>query len=89
MKKKKNVVKTALKDFKQIFKGYYHHNTNNSISFKMRMSKAETPSSGWNSTSKVTSYSFYISNSIKGARCSSVVRAFAHGAMGHRIDPSW
>ena len=24
----------------------------------------------------------------KGARCSSVVRAFAHGAMGHRINPS-
>ena len=24
-----------------------------------------------------------------GAICSSVVRAFAHGAMGHRIDPSW
>ena len=24
-----------------------------------------------------------------GARCSSVVRAFAHGAMGHWIDPSW
>ena len=23
-----------------------------------------------------------------GARCSSVVRAFAHGAMGSRIDPS-
>ena len=23
-----------------------------------------------------------------GARCSSVIRAFAHGAMGHRIDPS-
>ena len=23
------------------------------------------------------------------ATCSSVVRAFAHGAMGHRIDPSW
>ena len=23
-----------------------------------------------------------------GTRCSSVVRAFAHGAMGHRIDPS-
>ena len=22
-------------------------------------------------------------------RCSSVERAFAHGAMGHRIDPSW
>ena len=22
-------------------------------------------------------------------RCSSVVRAFAHGAMGHRINPSW
>ena len=24
-----------------------------------------------------------------GVRCSSVVRAFAHGAMGRRIDPSW
>ena len=23
------------------------------------------------------------------ARCSSVVRVFAHGAMGHRINPSW
>ena len=27
--------------------------------------------------------------STEGARCSSVVRAFAHGAMGRRIDPSW
>ena len=26
---------------------------------------------------------------VKRARCSSVVRAFAHGAMGRRIDPSW
>ena len=25
----------------------------------------------------------------QGARCSSVVRAFAHGALGSRIDPSW
>ena len=25
----------------------------------------------------------------QGARCSSVVRVFAHGAMGRRIDPSW
>ena len=24
-----------------------------------------------------------------GARCSSVVRAFADGAMGRRINPSW
>ena len=24
-----------------------------------------------------------------GAICSSAVRAFAHGAMGHQIDPSW
>ena len=24
-----------------------------------------------------------------GSACSSVVRAFAHGAMGRRIDPSW
>ena len=26
---------------------------------------------------------------FKGARYSSLVRAFAHGAMGHRIDTSW
>ena len=25
----------------------------------------------------------------QGGRCSSVVRAFTHGAMGRRIDPSW
>ena len=24
-----------------------------------------------------------------GARCSSMVRVFAHGAMGRQIDPSW
>ena len=26
---------------------------------------------------------------ILEARCSSVVRVFAHGAMGRQIDPSW
>ena len=26
---------------------------------------------------------------LAGAICSSVVRAFAHGAMGRWIDPSW
>ena len=25
----------------------------------------------------------------KGAKCSSMVRVFVHGAMGHWIDPSW
>ena len=25
----------------------------------------------------------------RSERCSSVVRAFAHGAMGRRIDPTW
>ena len=25
----------------------------------------------------------------QGARCSSVVRAFADGAMGRRVDPTW
>ena len=29
------------------------------------------------------------SSLARGARCSSVVRAFAHGTMGRRIDPSW
>ena len=32
---------------------------------------------------------FLVPASAPGARCSSVVRAFAHGAMGRRIDPSW
>ena len=31
---------------------------------------------------------FYLSH-FWGARCSSVVRAFARGAMGRQIDPSW
>ena len=30
-------------------------------------------------------YQLYLS--VEGARCSSVVSAFAHGAMGRRIDP--
>ena len=32
---------------------------------------------------------FGASQQPKGARCSSVVRAFAQGAMDRRIDPSW
>ena len=32
---------------------------------------------------------FCLSVCIVGARCSSMVRAFAHGAMGRRFDPSW
>ena len=31
----------------------------------------------------------HLASVLFGARCSSVVRAFAHGAMGRRIDPSW
>ena len=43
-----------------------------------------TPSCrGW-----VSSNLYSVLLPIKGARCSSVVRAFAHGAMGRRIDPS-
>ena len=34
-------------------------------------------------------YSYHSGFTIAGARCSSVVRAFAQGAMGRRIDPSW
>ena len=26
---------------------------------------------------------------MRGVRCSSEVRAFAHGVIGRRIDPSW
>ena len=31
----------------------------------------------------------YRKSNPNGARCSSAVRAFAHGAMGCRIDPLW
>ena len=34
-------------------------------------------------------HNFIIVIRRRGARCSSVVKAFAHGAMGRRIDPSW
>ena len=34
-------------------------------------------------------YPLGVFTSNQGARCSSVVRVFAHGAMGHQIDPSW
>ena len=35
-------------------------------------------------------YKYIFSASLnKGAKCSSVVRAFAHVAMGRQIDPSW
>ena len=30
-----------------------------------------------------------VSRSNQGVRCSSVVRALSHGAMGRPIDPSW
>ena len=41
-------------------------------------------------TNGLTSYYIYLlSVSPEGARCRSVVRAFAHGAMGRRINPSW
>ena len=31
----------------------------------------------------------YVCSTEEGVRCSSVVRTFANGAMGHRVDPSW
>ena len=33
--------------------------------------------------------SLLVSHRELGVRCNSVVRAFAHGAMGRLIDPSW
>ena len=40
-------------------------------------------------TLRVTSLTYTCIYTYVGARCSSVVRAFAHGAMGRQIDPSW
>ena len=37
----------------------------------------------------VVKHSFNHSFNQGGVRCSSMVRAFVHGAMVHRIDPSW
>ena len=45
---------------------------------------------GWGLiTEYVVMFKHFKVSGITGARCSSVVRAFAHGAMGRRIDPSW
>ena len=41
------------------------------------------------STTGVTKPGPFYVLSLSGARCSSVVRAFTHGAMGHRINHSW
>ena len=38
---------------------------------------------------RLTEVLFVLFTSSPGAGRSSVVRAFAHGAMGRRIDPSW
>ena len=38
---------------------------------------------------KVCIERLHLHYNLTGARCSSVVRAFAHGAMGRQIDPSW
>ena len=43
----------------------------------------------WSPTQKKLVYLTIYESYRKGARCSSVFRAFAHGAMGRRIDPSW
>ena len=40
-----------------------------------------------NSLALFTTLNMFLS--FIGARCSFVLSAFAHGAMGHRIDPSW
>ena len=38
---------------------------------------------------RVTENTIRHTSIIQGVRCSSVVKAFAHGAIGHWIDPSW
>ena len=64
----------------------------------VRNLRPEMPRLGMKSESSADHYwiDFFIhvhafSTSIQAmrARCCSVVRAFAHGAMGRRIDPSW
>ena len=40
-------------------------------------------------TTYSTSRLVIVSHKLQGVRCSYVVRAFAHGATGRRIDPSW
>ena len=43
---------------------------------------------GGDPLSSYTLYFYSINSLTMGARCSSVVRAFAYGAIGRRIDPS-
>ena len=42
-----------------------------------------------NCTKTCPKVNFHTHTSTEGARCSSVVKAFAHGVMGRQIDPSW
>ena len=47
------------------------------------------PTNKWSTKSKRGYTETQHIYSDQGTRCRSVVRAFAHGAMGRRIDPSW
>ena len=42
----------------------------------------------YNQVEVLALFTAIITSTARGPRCSSVVRAFAHGAMGRRIDPS-
>ena len=52
---------------------------------KLHLAPSSTDANG----SLVTTNLYSWNPNEKEARCSSVVRAFAHGAMGRWIDPSW
>ena len=50
-----------------------------------------TPTAFLNSLRRVVAFTKWwrLASTTRGAKYSSVVRAFAHGAIGRRIDPSW
>ena len=54
---------------------------NKSISFLLSFNSSLTP--------RVCTLKLTVRHTMLGARCSSMVRVFAHGAMGRRIDLSW
>ena len=73
-------------NFKSIFNNLEH---NSCISVGFPILKAHISRSILLSGPIEPFYSIANALIMEGARCSSVVRVFTHGVMGHRIDPSW
>ena len=94
---KKNSLKTFLPIYPIFFRDEIWNTQKNSLSLSLSLYLSlslEVCECTQRDTSRMnlTDFSctqYWVFHSVRGARCSFVVRAFAHGAMGCRIDPLW